>query len=70
MKTSRRKFIENSLKATVITTMGVPVISEAAAFLTSASNHSVIRLEIGKPVGIKFTQIALPYAYNALGAKH
>lgn len=66
MKTSRRKFIENSLKATVITTMGVPVISEAAALLTAASNRSVIPSGTGKPVGIKFSQIALPYSYNAL----
>jgi superoxide dismutase, Fe-Mn family len=66
MNTSRRKFIKNSLKATVITTIGVPVISESAALLTSASTRSVIPSTSEKSAGIKFTQIALPYSYSAL----
>jgi len=66
MNTSRRKFIKNSLKATVITTISAPGISKAAAILTSSSNPVVIHTEIQKAAAINFSQIALPYSYNAL----
>jgi len=66
MKTSRRKFIENSLKATVITTIGSPVILNAAATLNSNSNMERTTSEMKTMSAIQFSQIALPYAYNAL----
>lgn len=50
----------------MITTIGVPVISEAADRLNAESNHSAIPSRIEKSAGIKFGQITLPYSYNAL----
>jgi Fe-Mn family superoxide dismutase len=66
MKTSRRKFIENSLKATVITTLGSPVILNAATTFASNPNSSGLTSEIKTVSAFQFSQIALPYAYNAL----
>ena len=66
MSSSRRKFIEKSLKATLITTIGVPGISHAKQLFTPTSNPSVGSLQTEKPVKIQFAQISLPYAYNAL----
>jgi Fe-Mn family superoxide dismutase len=61
MKTSRRKFIENSFKATAIA-VSSPLIAAAssasAAIPSSSIEHSLNALQ--------FSQIALPYAYNAL----
>src|SRR6186997_1166984 len=59
MKTSRRKFIESSLKATAIVA-GAPFVAAATSspFHTAVSVHS--------PLALQFSQIALPYAYNAL----
>jgi len=59
MKTSRRKFIENSLKATAIVA-GSPLIAAAT------SNPPFINNSENSPVAFQFSQIALPYAYNAL----
>jgi Fe-Mn family superoxide dismutase len=61
MNTSRRKFIQNSLKATIVTSLGSTLISHAeasASNLDSSNEYSSIALQ--------FSQIALPYAYNAL----
>lgn len=66
MASSRRKFIENSLKATLITTIAGPGMSRAAALLTPASNTSFESSESAGSVKIQFAQIALPYAYSAL----
>lgn len=61
MKTSRRKFIENSLKAAVISTVGVPTLVQAASkHIERSADGSFM------PVALQFSQIALPYAYNAL----
>jgi Fe-Mn family superoxide dismutase len=57
MATSRRNFIQNSLKATVIVSMGSPAILQA--------NQQTTR-SIDRPAGLTFTQVALPYATNAL----
>lgn len=65
MKTSRRKFIENSLKATVITTIGSSVILNATP-LASNSNTARQTAAIKTISAFQFSQIALPYAYNAL----
>jgi len=61
MNTSRRKFIQNSLKATIITSIGSSLVQNTEAFasdLDSANEHTSIALQ--------FSQIPLPYAYNAL----
>lgn len=60
MNTSRRKFIQNSLKATIVTSLGSSLIqhTEASASNLDSSNSSSFALQ--------FSQIALPYAYNAL----
>jgi superoxide dismutase, Fe-Mn family len=57
MKTSRRKFIESGLKATAIATIGTPfIISQKANGAT---------LDFGQ-APVQFSQIKLPYEYNAL----
>ncbi|MEO5976740.1 MAG: superoxide dismutase [Chryseolinea sp.] len=61
MKTSRRKFIENSLKAAVISTVGVPTLVHAASKHTESSTVGSLM-----PAALQFSQVALPYAYNAL----
>lgn len=53
MKTSRRKFIEQGLKATLVTTLASPVLSHAANLAETTE-------------AFQFKQFALPYAYNAL----
>ena len=64
MNTSRRKFIQNSLKATVVATVSSPVIAKAtAAFSTQPSDTHV---ETKTLTALQFSQVALPYAYNAL----
>ena len=59
MNTTRRKFIENSLKATAIVA-GSPLI--AAATVKSSFTLSPERSSFA----FQFSQIALPYGYNAL----
>jgi Fe-Mn family superoxide dismutase len=61
MNTSRRKFIQNSLKATVITSFGSSLIQNTETFasdLDSANEY--------KSIALQFSQIPLPYANNAL----
>ena len=62
MKTSRRKFIASSLKATAL------VVS--SPLLASASTSSIIHngsTESSSAAGaLQFSQVKLPYAYNAL----
>ena len=58
MKTTRRKFIENSFKATAIVASS-PIIAAA----TSSSIHSSVGSSLN---ALQFSQVALPYAYNAL----
>jgi superoxide dismutase, Fe-Mn family len=60
MKTTRRKFIENSFRATAIVATS-PLISAAATSPTSVDISSENPLN-----ALQFSQIALPYAYNAL----
>lgn len=61
MNTSRRKFIANSLKATVITTLGTSLIktTETFALNSTLSNEN-------NSIALQFSQVSLPYAYNAL----
>lgn len=58
MKTTRRKFIESGLKASAIATIGSPFIMSAAKANGETQN-------IGS-APLQFSQVALPYAYNAL----
>lgn len=59
MKTSRRIFIERSLTAAVVTTIGFPAILRAATKPTVDETPVLAS-------ALQFSQIALPYAYNAL----
>jgi len=61
MNTSRRKFIETSLKTVVLTTIGSPVVMQAAARHTTTSALN----SVAAPA-LQFAQVALPYGYNAL----
>ena len=58
MKTTRRKFIENSLKATAIVASSPIVAAATSRSTTITSGNSLIALQ--------FSQVPLPYAYNAL----
>ena len=58
MNTTRRKFIENSLKATVLVA-GAPIIASTAKPLFTPGL-------VSPPSAFQFAQIALPYGYNAL----
>src|SRR5688572_30169596 len=59
MKTSRRKFIEASLKVSAIT-ISAPILSKASHInaIDGAIDNS--------PSALQFSQIPLPYANNAL----
>jgi Fe-Mn family superoxide dismutase len=58
MKTTRRKFISNSLKATLATTVGSSLIAEAACASATQTQS------VGS--AFQFVQISLPYAKEAL----
>ena len=60
MNTTRRKFIENSFRATAIVAAS-PLLSVAATSPTSLDIISENPLN-----ALQFSQVALPYAYNAL----
>lgn len=55
MKTTRRDFIEKSLKAAVVTTVGAPLLSDTVQ--AAVASHKV---------ALQFSQIPLPYDYSAL----
>lgn len=52
MKTSRRKFVKDALKATAVVTVGTSILKSTEVFAEAAP--------------VQFAQIALPYAYAAL----
>ncbi|MBL7857294.1 MAG: superoxide dismutase [Cyclobacteriaceae bacterium] len=58
MKSSRRKFLQTTLKATALTTLGTPVILHAAT-------DNLAEKVSAKPA-FQFAQVSLPYAFNAL----
>ena len=60
MKTSRRKFIESGLKATAIATIGTPF-----SIVTAKANGENATDAKGL-APLQFSQVALPYGYNAL----
>lgn len=55
---SRRKFVKDSLKATAITAIGAPLVLDS-----SAAHASDL---VGAAPAFQFTQVALPYSYQAL----
>jgi Fe-Mn family superoxide dismutase len=60
MKTSRRDFIGKAFKAAVITTVGAPlVIQEVTA--TGITKSGILAAN-----ALQFSQVTLPYAFNAL----
>jgi superoxide dismutase, Fe-Mn family len=59
MKTTRRKFIENSLKTTAIVASS-PIIAAAT------SHSSILGNSVNLPSALQFSQVPLPYEYNAL----
>lgn len=61
MKTSRRKFIQSTLKATVATTLGSSFIVSA-----NAGNRPGSIMDNDVTGALQFSQVALPYAFNAL----
>ncbi len=52
MKTSRRKFVKDALKATAVVTVGTSILKSTEVF--------------AEDTALQFSQIALPYAYAAL----
>jgi Fe-Mn family superoxide dismutase len=56
MKTTRRQFIERSMKAAAVTTLGMPMWAKNTYAKTSEANTTAFQ----------FSQIQLPYAYTAL----
>lgn len=58
MKTTRRKFIGDSLKITLATTVGTSLLAEVACASTAPA--------VSPKTAFQFTQIALPYAKEAL----
>ena len=55
---SRRKFVKDSLKATAITAIGAPFVLDSSAARASDL--------VGATPAFQFTQVALPYSYQAL----
>jgi superoxide dismutase, Fe-Mn family len=61
MKTTRRKFVSDSIKVTIATTIGSSFIVEAAC---ASQTQSIIAS--GESKAFQFTQVPLPYDKNAL----
>ncbi len=64
MKTTRREFVSQALKAAALTSIGTPLAMQAAnaSSFNTPSKSSIY----GNSNAIQFSQVALPYAYNAL----
>lgn len=62
MKTSRRKFIQDSLKATALTMSSPLIINAVASPATMSTDPSRQYTD----TALQFAQIPLPYAYDAL----
>jgi superoxide dismutase, Fe-Mn family len=60
MKTSRREFIQKSIKAAALSAVGTPIVAKAAAHTVSRTSR------VGDKAVYTFSQIKLPYEYNAL----
>jgi Fe-Mn family superoxide dismutase len=62
MKTSRRKFMSDSLKVTLATTVGASFLAEAACASTTPVSGTALK----SSVAFQFSQIPLPYDKAAL----
>ncbi|HEY9047864.1 MAG TPA: superoxide dismutase [Ohtaekwangia sp.] len=62
MKTTRREFVQQALKATTLTALGTPLALKALADTPSSSGN----IELSASTALQFSQVALPYAYAAL----
>ena len=63
MKTSRRKFIESSLKATVLTMSSPLILTAIASPIGNTADAHVIAPSLA---ALQFSQMPLPYDYKAL----
>ena len=62
MKTTRREFVSQALKAAALTTIGTPLAMQAVNASSSKNKNQVT----GVGTALQFSQIVLPYAYAAL----
>lgn len=63
MKTSRRTFMQTAIKATVTSGLSIPFILKGTSVFASTQNAGTASSLIS---ALSFSQVALPYAYNAL----
>jgi len=63
MKTSRRTFMQNAFKATVASGLSIPFILKATS-ASASSMDAIIASHITS--ALSFSQVTLPYSYNAL----
>ncbi len=67
MKTTRREFVSQALKAAAVTTIGTSLVMQAA---NASSLHNLPKnmnkSTEGAGTGLQFSQVALPYTYAAL----
>lgn len=67
MKTTRREFVSQALKAAALTTIGTPLVMQPTnATSLHHSSENNIDITEGAGTGLPFSQVALPYAYTAL----
>jgi Fe-Mn family superoxide dismutase len=59
MKTTRRQFVQQAMKATALTAIGTPIALQAFA-----EKNTPVQTTGG--AALQFSQVALPYAYGAL----
>jgi len=62
MKTSRRQFMQQAFKASALTALGTPLLSKTAFAHAEHSTGS-------SAAALQFTQVKLPYGYDALEPK-
>lgn len=61
MKTTRRKFVQNTLKASVVSAIGSPLLFNTARAAYAPENSVLPFIN-----ALQFTQVPLPYDYKAL----
>jgi Fe-Mn family superoxide dismutase len=65
MKTSRRKFMQDALKAIPMAGASIPLIFNSANATVARKSANPLN-ESDAPMALQFSQITLPYPYNAL----
>ncbi|HEY9008558.1 superoxide dismutase [Ohtaekwangia sp.] len=66
MKTTRREFVQQALKATTLTALGTPLAFNALADSRTTETTSSPFDILTDGVALQFAQVPLPYAYAAL----